>query len=132
MTNVGMGPAFWNAGHHRQDRLFAVECLNLALLVNAQNQRAIGWRQVKANDIAHFVDEQRITRELEGLAAMGLESEGSPDPADRGVRKTRRGGHRADRPVCCIARQGTQRALDHGGYLIVVDRPRPARTSFIQ
>ena len=32
----------------------------------------------------------------------------------------------------CIARQGTQRPLDHGGHLIVVDRPRPAGPGFVQ
>lgn len=37
-----MGPALGNAGHHRQDGLFAVERLNLALLIDAENQRPFG------------------------------------------------------------------------------------------
>ena len=44
VTDIGMGPAFWNAGHHRQDRLFAIESLYLTLLVDAEHQRAIGRR----------------------------------------------------------------------------------------
>jgi hypothetical protein len=62
-----MRAAFWDARHHRQDGLFAVERLDLALLVDAENQRP-SWRgQIKPDDIAHLIDEQRIGGQLEGL-----------------------------------------------------------------
>ena len=99
MTDVGMGPALRHARHHRQDRLLAVERLDLALLVDAEHQRAVGRRQVEPDDVAHLVDEQRIARQLERLRAMRLQPEGRPDPADRRVREAGRAGHRADRPV---------------------------------
>src|SRR4029453_14379437 len=41
-------------------------------------------------------------------------------------------GHRADRPVCRIVGCRAQRALDHCRDLIVVDRPRPARSGLVQ
>lgn len=42
MADVGMGPALRNTGRHRQDGLFAIESLDLALLVDAENQRSVG------------------------------------------------------------------------------------------
>ena len=39
-----------------------------AFLVNAKDKRPVGRREVKADDIAHLVDEQRIGRQLESLA----------------------------------------------------------------
>jgi hypothetical protein len=34
--------------------------------------------------------------------------------------------------VCCIRRRRAERALDHGGDLIIIDRSRPPWTSLIQ
>jgi hypothetical protein len=54
--------------------------LNLALFIDAQDQRMLRRRQIEADDIAHLLDKQRIGRELEGLGAMRLEVESLPDP----------------------------------------------------
>src|SRR5215510_4119720 len=43
-------PTFGDARHHRQVRLFAVQGLDLAFLVDAENKRPVGWREVKADD----------------------------------------------------------------------------------
>jgi hypothetical protein len=59
------------AGAHRQQRLTAIECLDLALLVDAQDQRAVGRIEVKPDDIAHFLDEQRVLGKLEALTRCG-------------------------------------------------------------
>ena len=40
--------------------------------------------------------------------------------------------HRTDRPVRRVGRRGAQRPLYHGRNLIVVDGPRPARTSLVE
>jgi len=45
-------------GTHRQQRLGAVECLNLRFLVDAQHQGAVGWVEVEPDDVAHLVDER--------------------------------------------------------------------------
>ena len=60
------------AGAHGQQRLSAIERLHLRLLVDAQHDRALGRIEVKADDVAHLVDEQRVRQQLERLAAMRL------------------------------------------------------------
>jgi len=67
MADVARSSTFGHAGHHRQDRLFPVERLDLALLVDAEHQCPIGRRQVEPDDVADLVDEQGITRQLERL-----------------------------------------------------------------
>ena len=44
------------AGPHGQQRLRAVERLDLAFLVDTQHQRTLGRGHAKANDVAHFRD----------------------------------------------------------------------------
>src|SRR3954471_1467650 len=63
---------------------------------------------------------------------MWLQTKGSPYPTDRRVRIASFRCHRTDRPMRGIFWRRTQRALDHSGNLIIIDRARPARASFIQ
>src|SRR3954447_7465759 len=69
---------------------------------------------------------------FEALRAMWLQTKGSPYPTDRRVRIAACCCHRTDRPMRGIFWRRTQRALDHSGNLIIIDRTRPARASFIQ
>ena len=64
VADIGVSAALWNARHHRQDRLLAIEGLYLALLVDAQHQRPVGRRQIKTNNVAGLVDEQRSLESL--------------------------------------------------------------------
>jgi hypothetical protein len=98
--------------------LLAIECLKVG----------IG----KADDIAYLVDEQRIALQLERLATVRLQAERRPHSADRGVGKTSFRSHRADRPVRRVGRRRTQRSLDHGRNLIVVDGARAASAGFVK
>jgi hypothetical protein len=45
---------------HRQQRLGAVERLDLRLFIDAQHQSAVGRVEIEPNDVAHFVDKQRV------------------------------------------------------------------------
>jgi len=80
-----------------------IEGLALALLVDAQNQRIIGRVQLEPNNISDLLEEERIGRELEALAAMRLQSEethvamhhGAGDPGLRRERAPRQGGRQA-------------------------------------
>src|SRR6516164_7264166 len=72
MAQVAVRTTFGYARRHWQDRLLAIECLDLALLIDAEDEGAVGRRQVKADNITHLVDEQRIVRQLERLAAVRL------------------------------------------------------------
>jgi hypothetical protein len=64
MAGVVVGATFDLSGAHRQQRLGAVERLDLQFLVDTQHHRAFGRRQMKADDIAHLLDEQRAARRL--------------------------------------------------------------------
>lgn len=88
----------------RQQRRRAIECLDLRLLVHAEDQRARGGLEVEPNDIAHFIDEERVGGELERLLAMGLQPVRVPDADDRGLRDTGRLRHQARAPVRGLGR----------------------------
>jgi hypothetical protein len=50
------------AGAHWQHRLGAIERLDLALLVDADDDRFLRRVDVEADDVAHLLDELRIAR----------------------------------------------------------------------
>jgi len=56
----------------RQQWLRAVEGLDLALLVDAQHESALGRAEVEADDVAHLLDEKRIGRELDPTSTVLL------------------------------------------------------------
>jgi len=76
VAHVVVGPALGGARQHRQDRLEAVECLDLGLLVDAEHDGAFGGIEVQADDVTDLVDEEGVGRELERLGPVGLEPEG--------------------------------------------------------
>ena len=80
---VVMRAALELARPHRQQRLCAVQRLDLALLVHAEHQGMIGWVHIQTHDVAHFLDQLRVGRQLERVGTVRLQSEGMPDPADR-------------------------------------------------
>jgi len=43
MPHVAMRTTFRHARHHRQDRLFAIEGLNLAFLIDAEDKGSVRW-----------------------------------------------------------------------------------------
>jgi hypothetical protein len=103
-----------------------------SLLIHAEDKCSAGRGKVKTDDIAYLVDEQRIIRQLECLAAVRLQPERHPHPADRAVGKASFRRHRADRPVRRVCRGRAQCPLDHGSNLIVVDSSRSAGSSFVE
>lgn len=58
----------------RQTGLGSVEGLKLALLIERQDDRVGGWRDIKADDVAELVDELRIIGKLELPNAVRLEA----------------------------------------------------------
>jgi hypothetical protein len=77
VTDVVMGPRFDVAEAHGQQRLGAIERLNLRLLIDAQHQGTLRRGHVEPDDVADLFDEQRIFRQLEGADAVRLEGEGA-------------------------------------------------------
>ena len=56
MPHIAVRTAFRYARHHRQDRLFAIERLDLTFLIDAEDKGPVRRGQVKADDIAYLVD----------------------------------------------------------------------------
>ena len=57
MPHVAVRATFGYARHHRQDRLLAIECLDLALLIDAEDEGSVRRGKLKADNIAYLVDE---------------------------------------------------------------------------
>ena len=72
VPDVVVGVAFDVAQAHGQRRLGAIERLNL--------RRVVRRVEVQPDDVAHFLDEERIGGQLEGLRPMRLDPEQS-EPA---------------------------------------------------
>jgi hypothetical protein len=97
----------------RQARLGAIEGLNLALLVDRQDD-GMGRRvDIEPDDVAQLGDEVRIVRELELSAPMGLEPVRLPDAADRAGTDAARPRHQVGRPVRRFGRRVGQRERYH-------------------
>ena len=57
MPNVAVRATLGYARNHRQDRLLAIECLGLDLLIDAEDECSVRRGKVKADNIAYLVDE---------------------------------------------------------------------------
>ncbi len=132
MTHIVMGMPLHLPRTHGQKRLCAVERLDLALLVDTQYDRSLGRIEVKPDDITHLFDKQRIGRELECAGAMGLQTKRLPDAVDRRGREPGRLGHGTQAPMRRIGGHGLQGPADGLGDLVIADRPRRARTRFVE
>jgi hypothetical protein len=87
------------AGRHRQRRLGAVQRLYLALLIDRQDDGVLRRAHVQTDHVADLLDEVGIGGEFEGLAPVGLRTEGVPDPDDRTLGRSHGLGHAAGAPV---------------------------------
>ena len=117
---------------HRQHRLATLQRLNLRLLVHAQHHRALGRMQVQTHDVAYLLDEQRIARQLEGLATMRLQTERTPDAAYRRRTQSTRLGHRARAPMRSTCRDRLQGLHHHPLHVVVPNRARRSRSRLVQ
>jgi hypothetical protein len=116
----------------RQDRLGAVEGLDLGLLVHTKHERGCGRVQIEPDDVAHLLDQLGVVGELEVLNPVGLEPEGLPDPAHREVTETAALGHAAPAPMSGVARHFLQGGGHHRLHLVVADRARGPRARLVE
>ena len=103
----------------------------MALLVDAKHHGAIRRVEIEPDDVAHLLNEQRIARQLEGLAAMRLQAKGLPDAMDRRWRMTDSLSHRAQAPMRCPRRSRLQRAPNRLGDLLVANLARSPRPRLV-
>jgi hypothetical protein len=94
-----MGAASWQAGAQGQHLGGPVQRLDLAFLVDADDDRVVGRGEVQADDVADFRLELRVGRELERLDPVRLDAPFPPDPGDRRERDPQLGGQEPCRPV---------------------------------
>src|SRR5712691_3141597 len=102
MTFVVVGHRPGAARLHRQTRLGAIERLDLALLVDREDD-GMGWRiDIEADDVAQLVDKLRIGGELELFHPVRLKAVCAPDAMD-GTRADVDGfRHHGGGPVGCL------------------------------
>src|SRR5450756_1036003 len=82
MAFVVMGHRSSTARQHRQTRLGAVERLDLALLIDRENDGMGWWIDIEAYNIAQLVDKLRVGGELELFHPVRLKAVRTPDPLD--------------------------------------------------
>ena len=71
---VVVGDCAGPAPLHRQARLGAVQRLDLALLINRQNDGVVGRIDIQADDVAQLGDELRVIGQLELTHPMRLQA----------------------------------------------------------
>jgi len=115
---------------HGQARLGTVQRLDLAFLIDGQDDSVSGRIDVKPDHIAQLADEVRIVRELELPIAVRLQAMGTPDAADRAFTDAGRSSHHRRRPVGRLNGRVRQRQRHNAlGYFRAQGRnPRRARS----
>src|SRR6266498_1584733 len=93
MTLVVVGDGGGPPLLHRQTRLGAVARLNLALLIDRQNDGMVRRIDIEADDVAQLGDELRVIGQLELTHPVGLQAMGAPDALDRTDADPDRFGH---------------------------------------
>lgn len=86
MAEVVMGMPLSPPEAHRQDRLGALQGLDLALLVHAEDHRVLRRALIKPDHVADLSHKKRIGGEGDGLLPVRLNPEGLPDATDRLMR----------------------------------------------
>ena len=129
VANIVVRHALDIAQTQGQKGLGAVQGLDLAFFVHAQDQRLVGRIEVEPHDVADLLDKEGVGGELEMLLAMGLKGEGPPDAIDRGFGKASRLGQGAAAPMGAVGRLGLQGLSDRLGDPFIGDRARAARST---
>src|SRR5271165_859083 len=117
---------------HGQTRLRTVQCLDLALLVETQHQRLLGWIQVQSDYVGQLLDEVLIAREFERLRPVWLQTVSIPDSLHRRRTDVLSRRHRPHAPMGSIHRVAVLRRLNDLLHLFGRDlRFAPASRFFL-
>src|SRR5215469_17078802 len=106
----------WQAGPQWKNRLRAVQGLNLAFFIHAEDDRLIGWVHIEPHNVAHFPSKFRIVTELEGLHSMGLQFVLLPNPLHGSGADLLARRHGPHTPMSGILRSGFHRRLHNGFF----------------
>ena len=122
-----MGLSLRNARANGQNRLRAVQRLNLALLVHAEDHSLVGRIQIQPHYVADLGHELRVRAELEGFHPVRLQPIGLPDSVDRRPAHTLRSGHGAHTPMGGVGRLAVERGFHYRSFFLVCDTLLPTR-----
>ena len=64
VADVIVGLPLRHLAHERQHRARPIQCLNPALLIDAEDHRFVGRIEIQAHDIAQLVDKPRVFRTI--------------------------------------------------------------------
>lgn len=128
MSDVTVGDAYDVTEPKRQNRLGTFECLDLALLVDAEHDRMNRWIEIKSDNVSNLVEEQRIGGKLEVLGAMRLDAEQRQHTSHRASRQACSFGSRAHRPMRSCGRLLFENGAQKFGNRFLVMRSGAARS----
>ena len=117
----------------RQERLSAVEGLDLTFLVDAEYQGFVGRIQIKPDHVVEFLDEAPVAAELEGFDQVRFQVVLLPDSVNGVFAQPLGLGHTSRAPVSSVGRRGVQGGVNDGLDLAVRNpgnTPRPRRILF--
>ena len=99
--------------------------------IHTQNHRVVRRVEVQPDDVAHFLDEERIGRQLEGLRPMRLD----PEQGEPALYRALANALGSPQGACAPVRGGVGRLLqctvDHRRHLVVVIGPGPTGSEFV-
>src|SRR6187431_3264197 len=127
-----MAPTLDLTRTHWQQGLSSVQCLDLRLLINAEDHGAIWWIQIEPHDVPNFVNKQRIFRKLERFTPVRLQCKSPPDAANRAPTEAALFSQRPRAPVSRVSRLRLQRHGQHLLHFHIAKLARCTRTWFIQ
>jgi hypothetical protein len=128
MTGIVMSTPFDLTRPHGQNRLAPTQGLNLRFSIHTKHHGSIRRIQTKS----HLFDKQRIFRQFEGLAPMGLKRKGTPNSTDGTLSQSRGLGHRTGTSMGRIFRGRLQGSCNHPLDVPIGNLSRNSRTRLIQ
>lgn len=131
MTNIVMGHALDIAEAHRQQRLGALQGLDLALFVHAQDHGFVRRVQVQTDNIPHLFNEKGIVRQRKVALPVRLQTESAPDAVDGVFRESALGRQQTATSMRTALRSGSQRPANQRRHALVADRARPSGAQLV-
>lgn len=106
------------SAHHRKCWLSAVQCLNLGLLVHAEDNGLVGRVEVESNYVSELLQELLVGREFVRPDAMRLKIVSVPDSVYGLMAYAHQLGHAAGTPVCLALRRGPKGGIHHSCHIV--------------
>ncbi len=128
VTRVVVSTSLDLARTHGQQRRGTVQRLDTRFFVYTQYESLVRRVEVQPYDVSNLFDEKRIGGQFEGLCAMRLKGESSPDTAYGALAHAGASGHRTSAPVSSVVRCRLQCQSDdslHVGVGDLAGRTRP-------